>query len=559
MADRRYPDIISFTRTPPIGTQRPHTLIMLVEIIGAAGVLSATGVLATSVTVARRHDKPGTLWFTGYSALFGVGFGLLSVGVLIGSVPVTDFTGAIGRWLALVWILPVGLWAMFALRYTGRFVSLTLKTSVLLAFPLLVFVAQFLLSGISGVPTQAVGLLGITVRYYALTLVIAGMVLVVRATRRYDHTTAWQGVALAGGPALMWLSWSSMPYIAQLGRTAGGTAYVLGGLGAVCGFGLAVFRLDAFDMAPTVGVVGERDIVDETDDLVLIADEEHRVVRTNERIRSASEGVDPSAGTVTVEDMLGKDVDGLRAAETVTLSVAGVSGKYDAQVSTVTDRSDRHLGTVVSLREVTERELRKERLAVLNRVLRHNLRNQLDVLNAHLDAIDNDHADTAIETTDRIARMSDHARTIDQLLSETREHVPVDVAKQLRDAVSAHDPPVTVDAPESLVVQTDRAALEAAIESAVDNAVTHAADVAVSLQLAPDGCELQVIDDGPGIPESELSALEAGSEAPLKHGTGLGLWQLTWATRTLGGEVSFDTSDGTTVMISVPDAPSVRE
>jgi signal transduction histidine kinase len=255
-------------------------------------------------------------------------------------------------------------------------------------------------------------------------------------------------------------------------------------------------------------------------------------------------------------------------------------------VSTVVDRTDRYLGTVVSLRKVTERELRKERLSVLNRVLRHNLRNQLDVLNAHLDAIDDDHADTAIETTGRIARMSDHARTIDQLLSETREQVPVDVAELLRDTVATYDAPVTVEATESLVVTTDGVALEAAIESAIDNAVMHATDVTVALQSTPDGCELQVIDDGPGIPESELSALETGAEAPLRHGTGLGLWQLilpaiitwrfstprgveifheviagsiTWATRTLGGEVSFDTSDGTTVTISVPDTPPTGE
>jgi signal transduction histidine kinase len=532
---------------------------MLVRIVGALGISSAAGLLAISATVARRYDEPGAAWFTGYTALVGVGLGALSVGVVTGFVPVTDFTGAVGRWLAFVWILPVGLWAMFALRYTGRFVSLTLKTSILVAFPLLVLIIQFILSGVSGVPTQVLGLLGITGRYYALTLVVAGMVLVVRTTRRYDHTTVWQGVALAGAPAAMWLSWNSIPYIAQLGRTAGGAAYVLGSLGVVCGFGLAVFRLDAFDIAPTIGVVGERDIVEETDDLVLIADEEHRVVRANERMRIASDGVDPSVGTFTVEDMLGTDVEGLRAAETVTLSVAGVSAKYDAQVSTVVDRADRHLGTVVSLREVTERELRKERLSVLNRVLRHNLRNQLDVLDAHLDAIDDGHADTAIETTGCIARMSDHARTIDQLLSETREHAPVDVAELLRDTVATYDAPVTVEATESLVVTTDGVALEAAIESAVDNAVMHATDVTVALQSTPDGCELQVIDDGPGIPESELSALETGTEAPLRHGTGLGLWQLTWATRTLGGEVSFDTSNGTTVTISVPDTPPTGE
>ena len=527
---------------------------MLVGTVGSVGLGSAAGILVISATVARRYDNPGDGWFTGYTALVGVCLGLVSVGVLSDFIPVTDFGGIVGRWLALVWLLPVGLWALFSLRYTGRFVSLTLKTSILVAFPLLVFIMQFVLSGISGVPTQIAGLLGITVRYYGLTLVIAGMVLVVRATRRYDHTAVWQGVALGGAPATMWLFWSSIPYIAQLGPTAGGAAYALGSLGAVCGLGLAVFRFDAFEIAPTVGVVGERDVVEETDDLVMIADEEHRVVRANESMRIASEEGPPSGGTVTVEDMLGSDVDSLRAAETVTLSVAGVSAKYDAQVSTVVDGGDRPLGTVISLRDVTDRELRKERLAVLNRVLRHNLRNHLDVLNAHLDAIDDDHADTATETTGQIARMSDRARTIDRLLSETREHAPVDVAELVRDIAAAYDAPIDVETTESLTITTDRAALEAATESAVDNATAHATDVTVVVQSTPDGCELRVVDDGPGIPDSELSALDTGTETPLQHGTGLGLWQLTWATRTLGGEVSFDTSDGTTVTISVPNA-----
>jgi signal transduction histidine kinase len=532
---------------------------MLVRIVGAVGVGSAVGILMSGATVARRYDKPGSTCFAGYTALVGLGLGVVSVGVFTGFVPVTDFGGAVGRWLALVWILPTGLWAVFALRYTGRFISLTLKTALLVAFPLLVFIMQFVLSGVSDVPTQVAGLLGITVRNYGLVLAIAGTVLVVRATQRYDHTVIWQGVALAVAPVAMWLPWSSLPYIAQLGPTAGGAAYALGSLGAVCGLGLAVFRFDAFKLAPTVGVVGERDLIDETDDLVLIADDEHRVVRANESVRLASDGGNPSAGTVTVEDMLGYDVGGLRSTETVTLSVAGASAKYDSQVSTVVDQGDRVLGFVVSFRDVTERDLRKERLAVLNRVLRHNLRNQLDVLNAHLELIEDDHADRAVETTGRIVRMSDHARTIDQLLSETREHVSVDVAELLRDTVATYDSSIAVEVSDSLVITTDRAALKAAVESAVDNAVTHATDVTVVLPPTPDGCKLQVSDDGPGIPESELSALKTGTETPLRHGTGLGLWQLTWAARTLGGKASFDTSDGTTVTITVPDAAPPEE
>jgi signal transduction histidine kinase len=532
---------------------------MLVGIVAAIGVGGAAGILTIGATVVHRYNKPGVAWFTGYTTLVGVGIGVVSVGILVGFISVIDFRGLVGRWLALVWILPAPLWTVFALQYTGRFVSLSLRTGTLVAFPTLVFIVWTVLTRVSVGSEQVLGIFGIIGRYYSLTLAVAGMVLLVRATRQYDHVSVWQGITLAGAPAAMWLCWSNIPYVAQLGREAGGAAYVLGSLGAVCGLGLAVFRFDAFRIAPTVGVVGERDVIDGTDDLVLVADDEHRVVRANESLRTASDGLDPSASIVTVEDTIGNSVHGLRAAETVELNVAGESAKYDPQVSTVLDSHDQRLGTVVSLREVTDRELRKERLAVLNRVLRHNLRNQLDVVNAQLEAIDDDHADAAIETTDRIARMSDRARTIDRLLSETRENVAIDVAELLRDTVVAYDSAVTVEAPDSLTITTDRAALEAAVESAIDNAVTHATNVTVSLQSTPNGCEIRVADDGPGIPESELSALEAGTETALQHGTGLGLWQLTWAARTLGGEVSFDTSEGTTVTITVLNASSIGE
>ena len=532
---------------------------MLVGIAAAICIGSAVGILAISATVTHRYNEPGAAWFTGYTTLVGVSLGLVSVGILTGIIPVTDFTGLVGRWLALVWILPAALWAMFALRYTGRFVPLSLKTSALIAFPLLGFILQGILTGVPVVPTEVLGLVGIITRYYAVTLAVAGIVLVVRTTRRYAHLTAWQGIAFAVAPAAMWLFWSNIPYIAQLGQAAGGAAYVLGSLGAVCGFGLAVFRFDAFERSPAVGVVGERDVVNETDDLVIVADDEHRVVRANESARTVSGGPDPSTGVVTVEDMMGENVDSLRATETVEFDVEGASAKYDPQVSIVLDQHDQQLGTVVSLREVTERELRKERLAVLNRVLRHNLRNQLDVVNAHLEVIDNNYTDAATEATDRIANMSDRARTIDRVLSETRENVDIDVAELLRDTIAAYDSPIAVEAPDSLMITTDYAALKAAVESAVDNAITHATNVTISLRQTPDGCEIWVDDDGPGIPESELSALETGTETALQHGTGMGLWQLSWAARTLDGNVSFDTSEGTTVTITVPDASSMGE
>ena len=287
---------------------------------------------------------------------------------------------------------------------------------------------------------------------------------------------------------------------------------------------------------------------------MIVADDEHRVVRANESAQTVSGGSDPSTGVVTVEDMIGESVDGLRATETVEFDVKGASAKYDPQVSMVRNQHDKQMGTVISLREVTKRELRKERLAVLNRVLRHNLRNQLDVVNAHLEAVDDDHADAATEATNRIAHMSDRARTIDRLLSETRESVAIDVAELIRNTVAAYDSPIAVEAPDSLTITTDCAALEAAVESAVDNAVTHATNVTIFLRQTPDGCEIRVADDGPGIPESEQAVIESGEELPLEHASGLGLWGANWVVQTVGGSLSFDESDlgGTAVTVTLP-------
>ena len=69
-----------------------------------------------------------------------------------------------------------------------------------------------------------------------------------------------------------------------------------------------------------------------------------------------------------------------------------------------------------------------------------------------------------------------------------------------------------------------------------------------------------ISDDGPGIPVAELDALDRGTEDPLKHTTGLGLWQLKLAVMILNGDVLFEIDNGTTVRIDIPDnaAPEIE-
>jgi sensor histidine kinase regulating citrate/malate metabolism len=75
----------------------------------------------------------------------------------------------------------------------------------------------------------------------------------------------------------------------------------------------------------------------------------------------------------------------------------------------------------------------------------------------------------------------------------------------------------------------------------------------VAVKNEQDSSVVRIEDDGPGIPETQLIPIEAGTETNLQHGRGLGLWQLRWCVDELNGELSFDTSSGTTVRITIPD------
>jgi signal transduction histidine kinase len=71
--------------------------------------------------------------------------------------------------------------------------------------------------------------------------------------------------------------------------------------------------------------------------------------------------------------------------------------------------------------------------------------------------------------------------------------------------------------------------------------------------------DVEVRDNGPGIPEREIEPVLAGEETPLQHGSAIGLWMVRWAIDYLDGEIAFDTADdtgrGTTVRVTLDRKP----
>lgn len=525
-------------------------------------VLSGIGLCWLGVYSYRRWDEPGAGSFAAVVVIFGLGAISSFVVILTGSAAVPDTNVPLWTDIGLIaWAVGMVPWFLFALKYTGRKIDFGWETVLAVSVPIggIGLIVVLRLTDSIEVPVVA-NLIGTFSLLYVVALLAVGCYLLLRTTYEYGHLSMSQGMSLALA------SITPLVLVNSTSMMAGETSDLLViGVFAVAfvvpagGFALAVFRYRIFESTPAIGALGERAIPRETDDLVIVVDRDDRVIKLNEAAAETLADSPSSPLGESFESLTSLSVPSLKKAETVELETNAGNRKFDPQVTSFTDQHNRRLGSLLSLRDVTERELRKQRLEVLNRVLRHNLRNRIDVIKSNAEVItdetDSDYAATIRNSADDLAELSSTARTIDELLSRQPATTDGDLTETIRELTPTDaDVAVTLDTPDRASLETDWEALRIALKNAIGNAIKHAKQsVTVAVETLPDGYSISISDDGSGIPDSELASLDAETETSLQHSTGLDLWQLKWSVTKLNGELSFDVTDGTTVRIEVPN------
>ena len=224
------------------------------------------------------------------------------------------------------------------------------------------------------------------------------------------------------------------------------------------------------------------------------------------------------------------------------------------------------------LTEVTRKE---RRLQVLNRVLRHNLRNTVNEITGHTKLLRNRREDET-EREELTAAIESSAGDLENLVEEATmiqrtlntdlkgDHT-FDCVPLLCDTISTFrerypDATIVTELPERTVVRaTDR--LQVAIEALVENALVHnPADhptVEIRIESVSDNgwVDIVVADDAPEIPASEREVITGEADiTAMRHGSGLGLWLVKWTVEGFGGELAFETNDlgGNSVRLRLP-------
>ena len=246
----------------------------------------------------------------------------------------------------------------------------------------------------------------------------------------------------------------------------------------------------------------------------------------------------------------------------------------DFSIKPVTDEDDDVSLLVVEGRDITTREQHRRNLKFTQRVMRHNVRNDLTKLRGWTQIMSEEaDAEKRAEQFETIERVLDKWDAMGEKLQEIRAVIESQQGPEVRreagplveDAVSPvrgeyAGTTVVTDVPET-GVQVPAALLEA-VRELVENAAEASAEATVEVEVdrSADGwTEIFVRDDGPGMPDMEADVLETGEETPLSHGLGLGLWMVRIIVAQAGGDASVESgSDGTDVCLRLPTKRTVE-
>lgn len=207
-------------------------------------------------------------------------------------------------------------------------------------------------------------------------------------------------------------------------------------------------------------------------------------------------------------------------------------------------------------RDIRERRHRQQKLDVLSRVLRHNVRNKLNLIFGHASIIKESEnetyrhaADKIEDAADNLMELSEKARTAQTEvgfnpsedyqteLVELTEHLAVKFRREYPAAK------ITTNLPEELVAnvpESYRIAVSELVENAIEHNPADTPVVRITVERQDQHIHTYIDDECPPIRESDLQAINEGKETPLVHSLGIGLWLANWVTETVGGELRLD-------------------
>ena len=218
--------------------------------------------------------------------------------------------------------------------------------------------------------------------------------------------------------------------------------------------------------------------------------------------------------------------------------------------------------------DITDNIQKTEHIDVLNRILRHNLRNELNIIMGLNTIINKETNNTDIQnycsklnnSTSRLKRLTEEAKIIKNITKENTKLNVLNLKTQIKYAIDMCSNNldiscINLDISSDTTIKSGEK-IHFVFESLIDNAIrynnSNTPYVKIFAKEYNEYVDICIEDNGPGIPKEEIHIINQDEKiSELKHGSGLGLWLSKWIIETYNGKLIVDNNmcGGTTIKI----------
>ncbi|MFB6178813.1 MAG: histidine kinase N-terminal 7TM domain-containing protein [Halorientalis sp.] len=335
-------------------------------------------------------------------------------------------------------------------------------------------------------------------------------------------------------------------------------------------FGVARFEL--LDIVP----VARNKVIENMRDAVFVVDRTNRIVDVNAAGKRLVDHPDPvreSIDDVFDTDTFAGFVDTTDTQTEITLESDEESRHYDFRVSPLYDDQGAQSGRLFVFRDITRLKRREEELSILNRIVRHDINNDMTVIRGrsellaeHVEEDGRPHLDAIRESSEHVVELTENVR--DLMTSITgEESIELDridlvavLETQLRQARQRYGDAefvIEADLPDGCFVEANEM-LSSVFTNLFNNAVQHndgPCRVTVTVEQRESSVRVEVADDGSGVPESKRDEIFGRGHKGLdSSGTGVGLYLVDTLVDHYGGQITIEESDagGAAFIIELP-------
>jgi len=235
--------------------------------------------------------------------------------------------------------------------------------------------------------------------------------------------------------------------------------------------------------------------------------------------------------------------------------------------SSMIDRNNPSKGTIFTVLDITDRKKYEaqinnlnDNLKLLNKILRHDIANDLTIISIALEMINTenkDMKDKAFTAIQRSTELIEKIRALESTISARTDLKPIragDMAHSMKRIYSN----VKINVNGDCDVIADEA-LASVIDNIISNAITHGKTNRIDIEITSrnNSCEIKIIDYGKGIPNDIKERIfdESFSHGP-ERGTGIGLFIAKKTIERYGGAVTVTDTlpNGATFVITLRNA-----